>query len=458
MSYKAPGSFRDPSGFIFYYKNSLYRQINKAYKGEYELMFRSGLYQELTDAGLLISHRETGKSYRGPKAKNCFTIIKPDLVKFISFPYEWSFSMLKDAALLTLDIQKRALARDLSLKDASAFNVQFKDGKPVLIDTLSFERYTPGEPWVAYRQFCQHFLAPLSLMAHSDVRMGLLLREYIDGIPLDLAAKLLPKKSRLKLGLLLHIYAHARAQTKHQESGSEAKNQKISKQSLSGIIESLEKSIKKLQWEPTDTQWGEYYSFTNYQKAAFKRKNEVVEKYIKIIKPKTVWDLGANTGVFSKIAARNAKSVVAFDIDPAAVEKNYIELKRNKVTNILPLVQDLTNPSPGLGWAGAERDSLETRGPADLVMALALIHHLRIGNNVPLSMVAEFFANLGSSLIIEFVPKTDSQVQKLLASRKDVFDDYDQATFEKIFKGYFKITRHEPIKGTKRTLYLMRKK
>lgn len=458
MLSSSSGSFRDPSGFIFHYKGELYRQVNTIYKGDYELLSRSGLYQELIDNNLLIKHVEVSKTYKGPKTKDCFRIIKPELVDFVSYPYEWSFSMLKDAALLTLKIQKLALARDLSLKDANAYNIQFHKGMPILIDTLSFEKYNPGEPWMAYKQFCQHFLAPLSLMAYGDVRMGLALREYIDGIPLDLATRLLPRKTKLKLGLFLHVHTHAKAQTKHQSSGETAKSQKISKQALLGIINSLERSVKNLSWEPKNTQWGEYYSFTNYQKQAFKRKNEMVEKYVKSVRPKTVWDLGANTGVFSKIAARTAKSVVAFDIDPAAVEKNYQDIKKKETTNLLPLVQDLTNPSPGLGWAGSERDSLATRGPVDLVMALALIHHLRIGNNVPLDMIAKFFASLGDSLVIEFVPKADSQVQKLLASREDIFADYDQAGFEKAFNNYYRIVRHEPIKGTKRTLYLMRTK
>lgn len=458
MSSVSSGSFRDPSGFIFYYKDEVYRQVNTSYKGKYESLFRSGLYDELTSGNLLIKHSELGAGYKGPKTKGCFKIIKPEPVPFISYPYEWSFGMFKDAALLTLKIQKHALARDLSLKDASAYNIQFLKGKPILIDTLSFEKYTPGEPWVAYRQFCQHFLAPLSLMSYVDVRLNLLLREYVDGIPLDLASKLLPTKSKLKLGLLLHLHTHAKAQAKHESSGEAAKGQKISKQALLGILDSLEKAIKNLHWEPKGTQWGEYYSFTNYKNTAFRRKNKLVETFVKSIKPKTVWDLGANTGVFSNIAAKNAKNVVAFDIDPAAVEKNYQDVKKHQTPNVLPLVQDLTNPSPGIGWAGDERDSLDSRGPADLVMALALIHHLRIGNNVPLKMIARFFSKLGPCLIIEYVPKADSQVQKLLASREDIFADYTESEFEAAFKLYYRIVKREPIKGTKRTLYLMKVK
>ncbi len=451
------GSFRDPSGFVFSYRKEIYRQVNKAYKGTYESLLRSGLYEDLSTNGLLVAHDEIAK-FKGPTTKDAYKIIKPQQIPFISYPYEWSFSMLKDAALLTLEVQKRALARDHILKDASSYNVQFLGSKPIFIDTLSFEKYNASEPWIAYRQFCQHFLAPLALMAYCDVRSNKLLIANIDGIPLDMAKSLLPKRTQLKMGLLFHIHTHAKAQAKHGASGVGAKQQRISKRALVGIIDSLEQTIRGLKWNPAGTEWGEYYTFTNYQKAAFKRKMDYLESYIKATKPKTVWDLGANTGVFSRIAAKRSDSVIAFDIDPAAVEKHYLKLKDSNDIKITPLVQDLTNPSSSIGWAGVERLSLADRGPADVVMALALVHHLRIGNNVPLISIADYLSKLGDKLIIEYVPKNDSQVRKLLASRKDIFGDYTQAEFELAFKQHYRITKRSPIKGTKRTLYLMKAK
>ena len=156
-------------------------------------------------------------------------------------------------------------------------------------------------------------------------------------------------------------------------------------------------------------------------------------------KPKTVWDLGANTGIFSRVAARTGAYVISSDIDPAAVEVNYRQVKENNEQNMLPLVLDLTNPSPAIGWNNRERDSFLQRGPVDAVLALALVHHLAIANNVPLDRVAEFFATCGEWLIVEFVPKSDSQVQKLLRSRVDIFSEYTRSDFEKAFSQWYTI-------------------
>ena len=208
-------SFRDPSGFLFTRDGVLYRQVNQVYAEDYRKLMDSGLYAKLVKAGLLIPHTEV--DIEPANKKLAFKVLCPEYVPFISYPYEWSFGQLKDAALATLSIQKRALKAGMVLKDASAYNIQFQRGKPTLIDTLSFEIYQEGEPWVAYRQFCQHFLAPLALMAYQDVRLSQLLRVYIDGIPLDLASELLPARTRWNLGLATHIHLHARAQKRYAE-------------------------------------------------------------------------------------------------------------------------------------------------------------------------------------------------------------------------------------------------
>ena len=371
-------SFRDPSGFLFVRDGILYRQVNRLYAENYARLMDSGLYEKLVKAGLLIPHAEVNVKPADPD--QAFKILQPERVPFISYPYEWSFGQLKDAALVTLSIQKRALKAGMSLKDSSAYNTMFYRGKPVLIDTLSFEVYRDGEPWVAYRQFCQHFLAPLALMATCDVRMGQLLRVHIDGIPLDLASKLLPYRTRWNLGLSSHIHLHARAQARYADVAvSEARRgRKMSKQALLALIESLEATVLGLKWEPAGTEWVEYYDSTNYTEAAFDHKKELIAEWLEGLQPKTAWDLGANTGVFSRQAAGLGAHTVAFDIDPAAVEQNYRQVKKDKEQNLLPLVLDLTNPSPSLGWANRERDSLAGRGPAEVVLALALIHHLAI--------------------------------------------------------------------------------
>ncbi|MCK4407797.1 MAG: class I SAM-dependent methyltransferase, partial [Bacteroidales bacterium] len=449
------GSFRDPSGFLFKENGKIYRRINKVYADDYEQLMFSGLYNKLVENHLLIPHIET--EFKSADNDLLYKIIQPELVQFISYPYEWSFSQLKDAALTTLNIQKIAMEHGMSLKDSTAYNIQFWNGKPVLIDTLSFEKYKEGEPWVAYKQFCQHFLLPLVLMSYTDIRLSQLFRIYIDGIPLDLGAKLLPRKTRFKFSIFAHIHLHAKSQKKYEDKAIEKKS-RISKFKLLALIDSLETTVKNLKWNPKGTEWADYYDITNYSSDAFKCKKNYIEEFLKSINPASVWDLGANTGIFSRIASEKNIPTISFDVDPAAVEKNYQICKEKNETNILPLVLDLTNPSGGIGWANQERMSFIERGPVDTVFALALIHHLAISNNLPLINIAEFFSSICKFLIIEFVPKSDSQVKKLLLTREDIFDKYDKENFEKDFDNYFNIRKYLKIEGSERYLYLMEKK
>lgn len=448
-------SFRDPSGFLFYQDGLIYRQVNKSYREDYDRLMDSGLYKALVDDRLLIPHKETDKSYA--KSDLVYKVIIPEEISFMSYPYEWSFSQLKEAALTTLRIQKRALQFGISLKDSSSYNIQFRKGRPILIDTLSFERYHKGRPWVAYRQFCQHFAAPLALMSHTDVRLSQLFRIYIDGIPLDLASALLPISSRFNFFILTHIFLHAKAQ-KHFGGKAVAKEKRMMGDlSLLGLIDSLEGGIRKLKWRTQDTEWADYYGDTNYSSGAFGHKKELVAEFIEKIKPRTVWDLGANVGVFGRVASDKGIETISFDIDPAAVEKNYLETIKKSESNILPLVLDLTNPSPDIGWENKERASLFKRGPADMALALALVHHLAISNNLPFEKIARFFSDISNAIIIEFIPKDDSQVQRLLSTREDIFNDYNREGFEGAFKRYFTIRKSVEIKDSKRILYLMAK-
>lgn len=446
-------SFRDPSGFLFTMDGEIYRQINLDYRDNYNHLIDSGLYQALSESGLLIPHKEVDTP--PPDPSRVYKVIKPEALKFISYPYEWSFSQLKHAALTTLSIQKTALEFGMSLKDSSAYNIQFHHGHPVLIDSLSFEIYNEGVPWIAYRQFCQHFLAPLSLMAYLDVRLSLLLRDFIDGIPLDLTSRLLPTRTRFVFPLLIHIHTHASAQKRVTTSTNQT-NRQMSKTQFLGLIDSLENGIKKLDWSPSGTAWGDYYQADhNYTSQALEHKEQIVAQYLDITKPAMVWDLGANTGRFSRVASERGIFTIAFDVDPGVVETNYQDCRAREEENILPLLLDLTNPSPSIGWHHKERNSLIERGPADAVLALALIHHLAIANNVPLDRLASFFAEICNWLIIEFIPKEDSQVQRLLASREDIFTKYDKASFESAFEEEFTIHRAEKIQESHRYLYLM---
>lgn len=435
-------------------EGNLLRQINPKYEPDYTALMDSGLYQELVNRKLLISHSEADLGLAATKEAS--RIIQPERVRWISYPYEWCFSQLKDAALTTLEIQKLAISHGLCLKDASAYNLQFHKGRPTLIDTLSFERYKEGAPWIAYRQFCQHFLAPLALMSLVDISLGQLSKTFIDGVPLELASELLPMKTKFS-SLQLHIHLHAKAQKRDAGKATSKPSSGFAKTAMLGLVDNLESAVKGLQWEAGGTEWGNYYQETNYSKEAMEAKKALVKSFIEQVNPETVWDLGANTGDFSKVAASLGIPTVAWDIDPAAVEKNYLEVKKTGDELILPLIQDLTNPSPAIGWANRERESFGQRGPVSLVLALALIHHLAIGNNVPLDRVAAFFAETAQFAIVEFVPKTDSQVQRMLASREDIFTQYDQPGFESAFGNSFEILRKEPVIGSERTLYLLRR-
>ena len=448
-------SFRDRSGFLFYYENEIYRIINFSYKKQYEKFMNSELYQKLEEKNLIITHSEIENL-----DIDCdyYKIIKPEKIPFISYPYEWSFSQLKDAALLTLRIQKAAMKYGMTLKDGSAFNIQFHNGHPIFIDTLSFEIYEEGQIWKPYKQFCQHFLAPLALISKKDVRLNLLSKTFIDGIPIDLAAKLLPKTTFGNFGLMAHIHAHAKSQKHYEDKDAKIKQKTLSKRSFEGLIESLKSSIEKMTWNENNTEWGDYYSDTNYTEKSFEEKKQFISLTIDQVKPKLVWDMGANTGVFSRLASTKGINTISYDIDPLAVEKNYLSSSQNSEQNILPLILDLTNPSSGIGWNHDERMSIIQRGPADMVFALALVHHLAISNNVPLNKLAEFFSQISKFLIIEFVPKSDSQVKRLLLTRDDIFENYDEKNFEIEFSKFFKIINSKKILDSERTIYIMENK
>lgn len=446
-------SFRDPSGFLFVRDNVLYRQINLVYKEHYDDFIQGGLYQALIGSRLLIPHEEV--TVAPPRPESAYKIIKPEAIPFVSYPYEWCFSQLQDAALATLQIQKIALQHDMCLKDASAYNIQFLEGRPTLIDTLSFERLKL-RPWVAYRQFCQHFLNPLLLIAYKDFRLNQLSRVFIDGLPLDLTSRLLPRKTRLRPGLATHVHLHALSQKYFSSKTVNLKEKSISRRSLIGLAESLEAVVKKQKLRLKKTEWANYYQETNYSPSAFEDKKRICEEFLDLIKPKEVWDMGANTGVFSRLASRRGIRTLSLDIDFVAVELNYRDCRAQEEKGLLPLLLDLTNPSPSLGWENRERPSFLERGPTDTIMALALIHHLAISNNLPFSKIGAFFQKLCRTLVIEFIPKSDSQVQRLLATREDIFPFYHQEAFEREFRAYFTIEKTVKIRDSERGLYLMR--
>jgi hypothetical protein len=447
-------SFRDPSGFVYSRAGVLYRQVNRVFQDEFEAVTASGLYDDLTRQRLLIPHRTV--SLELAATAEAATVLQPEPVDFISYPYEWSFGQLRDAALLTLDIQERALVRGLTLRDASAYNIQFHAGRPVFIDTLSFERRKEGAPWLAYRQFCEHFVVPLALMCRVDVGLALLLRTHIDGIPLELGSRLLGSRAWRSLGLLFHVRLHAAAQRRYRDQPPRVVSQRsVTAQTVLNLVRSLRSLLEGLIWTPAGTEWADYTADNNYTDQAARSKRDLVTGMLPERGVRTVWDLGANTGEYSRAARALGARVIAFDLDPAAVELNYRRVRAEQEEGILPLRMDLTNPSPALGWAHRERMSLEERGPADALLALALVHHLAIGHNLPLDRIAGFLARLGRVLVIEFVPKNDSQVQRMLRSREDIFPSYTREGFETAFRSAFRIDEVQQVTGSERLLYRM---
>lgn len=446
-----PSSFRDPSGKIFYDKARVYRAIFPNYVDNFNSLMSSGLYARLIEEGLLIPHRDSRKRYPGA-AK----VIAPQPVPFISYPYEWCFSQLKDAALATLKIQKIALDHGMVLKDGSAYNIQFVKNKPVLIDTLSFEKRGGDRPWVAYQQFTRHFLAPLALMAKTDVRLSQLLASNIDGVPLDLASKLLPHRSKLNPGLLTHIHLHSSFQKRH-EKPKKTKVKPMSKASLYGLVDNLASTVASLKLKGIETEWGSYYRDTNYSTAAMHDKKRIIEEIAKKTAAEKVLDLGSNTGVFSKLFSKRNISVLSLDVDPLAVEKNYQRCKSEGDEHTFPALYDISNPSPAIGFRNMERPALFDRFKPDMVLALALIHHLRITHNIPLADMADYFRSVSPDQVVEWVPKDDSQVRRMLYSRQDVFDDYDVKCFEKEFKKGAVMKKHK-LKQSGRVIYHFRSK
>ncbi len=450
------GSYRDPTGFIFNRSGILYRQVNRSYAECYNRLMSSGLYEALTGSRQLVTHEEQNIRLRA--TPDAFKVIRPELIPFVSYPYEWSFAQLHDAALLTLNIQRTALAHGMSLKDATPFNVQFRGCRPVLIDTLSFELHREGAPWVAYRQFCEQFLAPLCLMSYGDERIALLFRPLLEGIPLSLAVRLLPRRARLRAGLFTHIFLHAGAQKKFEDKPLPLGPAQFRRHALLGLLESLERTVSGLRPPGRTSHWMSYYETCSYESQDFEKKLDFVKRVIAGLKPGMVWDLGANTGRFSAAAAETGAYCVAMDLDAKSIDSMYRAGKEKGEERILPLVMDLVNPSPSLGWQHRERKSLIERAPADLTLALALVHHLAIGRNVPLSQIAEFLASVSKAAVVEFVPKEDPQVRRLLRSREDVFPSYDRRDFEREFERYFRVVQKQALEGSGRVLYLLERR
>jgi len=448
-------SFRDPSGFVFYDDENVYRTLSESYRDDYEFFVSSGLKEVLTQSDLLVPFVETDNKWN---FDNIYKVLKPLKIDPLSYPYEWCFSQLRDAALTTLAIQKTALGYGMTLKDASAFNIQFIGHRAVLIDVTSFEIYVPGRPWQAYKQFCQHFLCPLFLMAYRTPDFGHLQKHFIDGIPVDFTSGMLPLRTWFKFSALSHIHWHAGSQKQYQNTKRDIKSLSISKEKQILLVDNMISAIKSLHLKNHKTAWSHYYCETNYNDAAMLSKKQLVQAFTEKLILRKVVDFGANEGLFSRVFSQKKIITISPDIDPYAVEQNYRQACAEKDNYILPLVVDICNPSPALGWNNTERKPLLSRLNSDMALALALIHHLYIAHNLSFNQIASFFSACCRYLIIEFVPLTDSQTQRLVRTRRDNFGDYNETYFESSFQKHFILRRKEKVTDTERVLYLFEKK
>ncbi len=448
-----PSSYRDPSGFIFMHAGSYYRQVNQIFKDDFDFFISSGCYENFVKKELIIPHQVINENLTG--LNDHYKTLKPEPVKFISYPYEWSFDMLKDAALLTLQLVKEAAGYGLMLKDATPYNVQWHRGKFIFIDTLSFEKYNEHLPWIAYRQFCETFLSPLLLMHYSKMPLHQLQLAYPEGIPLAVTKSLLPARSKFSFHTYLHLHLHAKVSSKNNNNNSSTG--KFSKQKLLNLISSLEILINRLKFSKQQSAWSDYYEEAAQRNNYLESKKILIRQWIDTLNDiETAADLGANEGEFSRLLSEKNIYTLAADFDPYCINKLYNAVKNNGGKNIQPFIVDLSNPSPPIGVNNEEISSFTKRLQADLVMALAVVHHLAIGKNITLNMIADMFQRINRKyLIIEFVPKSDEKNQLLLSGKKDIYTMYTEEHFEVAFKKYYNIANKETIGTSGRILYLM---
>jgi hypothetical protein len=449
-----PASFRDPAGFVFEQDGIFYRQVNQSYATHYTRLMQSGLYTELVKEKSLLAHTET--EVVAADSSRWYKTLLPEQLVFISYPYEWCFGQWKDAALLTLDLAKKSVGYGMILKDATPFNIQFKENAPVWIDTLSFETYDETKPWIAYRQFVECFIAPLLIARYLTADLQKIFMVYPEGIPLKILSKLLPAKSRLNLNTLMHVILPSNLSG--NKKGASKNIGSFSKQKLLHILNNLVSFVQSIKIREEPSVWNNYYEETVLSAEYVEEKKNLLKQWIGPLPIKSVFDAGTNTGYYAEITAAAGKFTIAADGDTACIDRLYNNCKKNKTANILPLVIDLTVPSPSIGWENQERVSFLSRSKTDLCLALALIHHLAITRNVGFDQMAELFSRIASWLIIEFVPKSDPKITLLLQNRTDIFDDYHETNFTNAFAKLFIIVKRQVLANGGRILFLMQRK
>ncbi|MDQ2700879.1 MAG: methyltransferase [Actinomycetota bacterium] len=466
MTNAEPGSFRDRDSRVVITDDAILRALSPEGAGDWDALAASPLLDNLVDRGDLIPTREVDQSTLDGATdllpSGVTRVLEHDRVPFISYPYEWTFSMLQDAAMLQLDLGIAAVDQGLMLKDATPYNVQFQGASPIFIDVGSFETIPEGLPWVGYRQFCMLYLYPLLFQAHKDIPFHPWMRGSIDGIqPID-AIKVFSLRDRLRKGVFLHTSLHARLDRRANKSGpgdadAPAKKREVKPEAVKAHMASMKRLVSKLRWKSGETSWSGYRAHNTYSDDDDKGKQAFVAEVVAAEKPALTWDMGCNDGAYSRLAAENSDRVVAFDFDHATVEALYRSLKEEGNTRILPLVVNLADPSPGLGWRGLERRTLADRGAPDLMLALALIHHVSISANIPISEFLEWVKDLGSTLLIEFPKRTDPMVRALLANKQEGANlDYDLDNFELELGRRFNVEKREELPSGDRVLFLAR--
>jgi ribosomal protein L11 methylase PrmA len=452
-SERIAGSYKDPSGFVFMANNIICRQVNQVYATRYDHLMQSGLYEALTAKQWLVPHTELNENLT--HTGEWYKTLRPEPIHFISYGYEWTGSQLRDAGILTLLIMRISMEHGMILKDATPYNVQFHSGRPLFIDTLSFDWYDEAKPWIAYRQFCETFLFPLLLEKYTGIPSHHWLTMHPDGVPAGTAASLLPFKSRFNAGVYLHVFLPASVSRKGK---AHSKPVSFSKQKMLNLLQHLESMLRTTGDLKAGTTWSNYYDETILGQDYLQTKENIFRNMLAATEAGTALDLGANNGYFSRILAEGNRQVIATDFDFMCIHHLHAQTKKEKIRNILPLILDIANPSAGSGFNNTERPAFHQRIRTELVTALALIHHLAISKNIPLPQLAAYFNGIAPQLIIEFPSKEDEKVKLLLSNREDIFSDYTEAGFEAAFMPYFDIREKSRIPGTHRILYLMNRK
>ena len=458
-----PGSYRDPDTRVFRHQGAIYRCLSRRALLDWDHLRSTRFFERFTRDGALVETEQLQDLTTLPAlGARWAAVLRHEKVPFVSYPYEWPFSMLKDAALLQLDLTLAALEEGMILKDATPYNSQWVGSTPTFIDIGSFARYEDGNPWDGYRQFCSQFLYPLILQAYKGVPYHAWLRGSLEGIDAEDCRSLLSARDYVRPGVLSHVYLQAKAQSRFQYSNrsvrSDLRAAGFGAAMIVNNVKGLRRTIEGLVWSPSKSTWSDYSTEHSYSEGDLQRKSDFVGRVLARRRWSIVWDIGCNTGTYSRLAADHADYVVALDGDHLAVDRMYAELGREKRSTVLPLLMDFANPSPDLGWRGRERRSLAQRGSPELILCLALMHHLVIGRNIPLREFVEWLASLGGDVVLEFVGRQDPMVGRLLQNRGEFDISYSREELEFALEDHYHSVTHETLQSSDRTLYYARTK